>query len=201
MPSVHIRAFRLHDKTRVEHGARRDVHLPQRRLHRDHAVLRRRIGPSIDEHHPGVVLPRHLRRVLGSVGEHGEDRLVVVVEADSEHRRLFNPGRYDSVLEFALQSEPRRKDRVRLHVLAHTYVDADRSAVERKLAEPAVYVAAARRTRDRPRRRRTTPSRLISQMQIEVSCSSVSFHIGFMAVHAYAHVDACVLAVARDRER
>ena len=82
------------------------------------------------------------------LGEDGEDRLVVVVQPDAEQRGLVEPDRQDAVPEGALQSEPGRKDCVRLHVLAHRDIDADRPAVKRELAKPAVDVAAARALRE-----------------------------------------------------
>ena len=147
--SVDVRALRLHDETRIEHRSRRNVDLLHRIFDENHSVLSRRIHPTLHVHDAGRALLRNLRRVLRRVGEYGEDGLVVVVDANSEIRGPFERYREDSVPEFALESKARRKHGVRLHVLAERDIDPDRPAVERELAEAAVYVASARACRKR----------------------------------------------------
>ena len=132
------------DDPGVQDGAGGDVHLAQRGGDLEHPILGGRIHPAVHEQDARVVAGRNLRGVFRGVGEDGEDGLVVVVEADAEHRRLVEQNGDHAVLEAVVETAAGGEDGVALHVLADGDVDAHGLAGEGELAEAAVDVAAAR---------------------------------------------------------
>ena len=131
-------------QSRIQDGARRKINLRHVFRHLQHAVFPFGVQPPRNEHHARCARRRNLLRLLGRVGEDGENRLVVVVQLDAEIAGLGQRHREDAVVKGVPKPLPRRKHLVAPHVLAHGDVHRDGTARKGELAKASVDVAAAR---------------------------------------------------------